>query len=81
MRPAPRIFSNLPDAKPEHQYVISFFELSYNECTLNILIIIYNSNFLKVRINDLEEELDSERNFRLKAEQHRVEVTKGKFLK
>ena len=24
----------LPDAKPEHQYVISFFELSYNEWTL-----------------------------------------------
>ena len=31
---------------------------------------------MKVRINDLEEELDSERNFRLKAEQNRVEVTK-----
>ena len=24
----------MPDAKPEHQYVISFFELSYNEWTL-----------------------------------------------
>ena len=31
---------------------------------------------IQVRINDLEEELDNERNYRLKAEQQRVEVTK-----
>ena len=34
--PALRIFSNLSDAKPKHQYVASFFELSYNEWTLNV---------------------------------------------
>ena len=32
--PVPRIFSNLLDAKPEHQYVVLFVELSYYERTL-----------------------------------------------
>ena len=30
----PLIFSNLSDAKTGHQYVVLFFELSYNEWTL-----------------------------------------------
>ena len=36
MRDPLRGFSqNLPDAKPERQYVLSFFELNYNERTLS----------------------------------------------
>ena len=30
----------MPDAKPDHQYVISFFELSYNERTLIVFDLI-----------------------------------------
>ena len=35
----------LPDAKPEHQYVISFFELSCNERRTRILIKMKSTNF------------------------------------
>ena len=40
------VFTNLSD-EYEHQYVISFFELSYNERTLNTKIDFFNSYILQ----------------------------------
>ena len=45
----PLIFSNLSDAKTGHQYVVLFFELSYNEWTLEHKLMFYEKiDVLKV---------------------------------